>query len=201
MTVRSAWLGLVLLAIGWLSAGCRTPFEPPTRPIANLYPTVYPSTILGEVKPGAVPLRRLGELLQETGLLAPLTVAGMWRQELETVVRGLAHRGYAEIDARRSDCRVRWVVFRLQTLSTGLCLVLEAGGDDMSPAARYFGIDTAAAPKVADRTDIYGRRSLLQTWTTTGDRGEGTIRRVCRTDGLLLYWEIEARIPTATWTP
>ena len=38
-------------------------------------------------------------------------MAGLTEAELATVVRSLAHRGYAELDARRTKSQVRWVAF------------------------------------------------------------------------------------------
>jgi hypothetical protein len=76
-----------------------------------MYPTLMPGTQLRELKAVEVTVAVLRENLKTLGLWEPLVAAGLTETELTTVVRSLAHRGYAELDARRTQSQVRWVAF------------------------------------------------------------------------------------------
>ncbi|MBO4619190.1 MAG: hypothetical protein J5654_03695 [Victivallales bacterium] len=95
-----------------LLSGCVDPgYQPPQRPLAYMYPTLMPGTQLQQLKSVEVTVALLGEHLKTLGLWEPLVAAGLTDGELTTVVRSLAHRGYAELDARRTKSSVRWVAF------------------------------------------------------------------------------------------
>ena len=92
--------------------GCVDPgYQPPQRPLAYMYPTLMPGTHLQQLKAVEVTVAALGEYLKTLGLWEPLVSAGLTDGELTTVARSLAHRGYAELDARRTKSSVRWVAF------------------------------------------------------------------------------------------
>ena len=92
--------------------GCVDPgYQPPQRPLAYMYPTLMPATQLRQLHSVEVTVAMLQEYLESLGLWEPLVAAGLTEGELATVVRSLSHRGYAELDARRTTSQVRWVAF------------------------------------------------------------------------------------------
>lgn len=189
---RVAMLLLVAGLLGLL-AGCRTPFPPPTVPIANLYPTLHPGSVLDSSCPVPLAERELTALLAHLGLLGPLRAQGMGAAEVPLVVRGLERHGYAELDARRSACPVHWVVLRGVTAAGGTWLVVEAGMTAPAAGAAQYGIDVAAPPaSVLPRIDIYGRRSQVQTWRGAAGESAVEVRRVIAA-GSIPYWELEYR--------
>lgn len=97
-----------ILALFLLLTSC-VGVKAPNRPLAYLYPSMRPMSALATMTPVQCTLPELIALLEKEGLYADLKAAGLLEQELETVRRGLAKRGYAEIDARHTKCRVRTV--------------------------------------------------------------------------------------------
>ncbi|MBN2450417.1 MAG: hypothetical protein JXR77_08505 [Lentisphaeria bacterium] len=187
-------LGMILGVLLW-GAGCRTPVAPPVRPVANLFPTLQPVTVLEGLEPSDVADASLAEMLEEAGVLDPLRHWGLTTAELGTAARGLRRRGYAEIDARRCACPVRWVVLRTLAVTEALReLRVEAGHADVPGIAREYGIDVATEPgERATRHDVYGRGS--EVWSWHGGRGGRacTVRRVYGPAGGTVHWETEIR--------
>lgn len=176
-----------------LLAGCRTPFQPPTVPIANLYPTLNPGSILDRSQPLSVTERELTALLAHLGLLGPLRAYGLGAGEMPLVVRGLERHGYAELDARRSACPLHWVVLRGVAEAGGTWLLLEAGMGVPPVYAPQCGIDVATAPaSVLPRSDIYGRRSQVETWRGLSGESVIEVRRVTPA-ARSAYWELLVR--------
>ena len=97
----------VILVSGCLSSG----HYPPERPVAYMYPSVMRSQNLAMMKPCVTDEAAIEAKLEALGVKAILGQYGMMRTELQTVVRGLRNRGYAEIDCRRTKCPVRFVIF------------------------------------------------------------------------------------------
>lgn len=100
------FLGTILLS-GCISSG----HYPPERPVAYMYPSVMRSQNLAMMKPCMTDEAAIDAKLEALGVKAILEEYGMMRTELQTVVRGLRNRGYAEIDCRRTKCPVRFVIF------------------------------------------------------------------------------------------
>lgn len=95
-----------------LACGCVNPgYQPPQRPLAYMYPTLMPGTQLRQLRAVEVTAATLKEYLEALELWEPLVAAGLTEDELATVVRSLSHRGYAELDARRTTSPVQWVAF------------------------------------------------------------------------------------------
>ncbi|MBQ4479007.1 MAG: hypothetical protein II943_00015 [Victivallales bacterium] len=106
--MRKIFLILIVVCL----AGCVDPgYQPPQRPLAYMYPTLMPGTQLRRLHPVEVTVATLKEYLAALELWEPLVAAGLTESELATVVRSLSHRGYAELDARRTTSQVRWVAF------------------------------------------------------------------------------------------
>ena len=186
---------LLLVAVGLLVAlnGCRTPFEPPTIPLANLYPTLHPGSILDSSKSLRLTEVEVAAVLSQLGLLEPLRAHGLGTVEVPLVSRGLERHGYAELDARRSACPVHWVVLRGVAEAGGTWLVVEAGMESTPGCASACGIDLVAAPvSVRPRTDVYGRRSQVETWRGGVGASPVEVRRVLPS-GRPAYWELEYR--------
>jgi len=103
---------LLLLSTLFLFS-CRT-VQPPSQPVAGLYPTVDISRRLENLKPLSCSQEQLRSALQSIRIWDFLLSAGMKEEELALVSRGLAERGYAEIDARRATSPLSWVCFASQ---------------------------------------------------------------------------------------
>jgi hypothetical protein len=186
---------LFFAVAGLLAAlsACRTPFKPPTVPLANLYPTLHPSGILDSSRALRLTAGEVTALLVRLELLGPLQAYGMGPGEVPLVVRGLERHGYAELDARRSASPVHWVVLRGVVEAGETCLLLEAGLAAPPAGATPWGIDVAAPPAtVLSRTDIYGRRSQVETWRGVADKAPVEVRRVIPA-GRPRYWELAYR--------
>lgn len=93
---------LPLLCLLLLCGGCTTsPYLPPSRPVAGMFPTVVPPLCLQEAVPVPLSPGEVREHLEAENLWAPLLQAGFPQGELALLSRSLTRRGYAEIDARR----------------------------------------------------------------------------------------------------
>lgn len=89
---------------------CRT-IQPPSRPVAGMYPTVDISRRLEDVKAIVVSETQVRQALISIRVWDLLISAGMVEAELSLVCRGLSERGYAEIDARRAASPLHWITF------------------------------------------------------------------------------------------
>lgn len=99
----------LLLALSTLQA-CKT-VQPPTHPVANMFPTVDITAKLEALKPCPITAEQLQKALQSMNIWNILLTAGMPASEVSTLARGLNERGYAEIDARRASSPLLWVSF------------------------------------------------------------------------------------------
>jgi hypothetical protein len=175
--------------------GCRTPVKPLTVPVANLYPTLNPSSILAGARSVKVAEGDLSALLAHLGALGPLKAHGMGPGEMPLVLRGLERHGYAEIDARRTPCPVRWVVLRGITEESQPRLVVEIGFTSAPSAAEESGINLTRPGTLAPpRRDAYGRVSLIEAWRSHTERADIEVRHISPPGGGE-YWELEYRIP------
>ena len=100
---------LLLISVLFLFS-CRT-VQPPSQPVAGLYPTVDISRRLEDMKTLSCSEEQLRVALQSIRIWDFLLVAGMKEEELSLVRRGLAERGYAEIDSRRAGGPLHWIIF------------------------------------------------------------------------------------------
>ncbi|MFA6816722.1 MAG: hypothetical protein WCS73_10565 [Lentisphaeria bacterium] len=101
----------VFLFLLFLGTSCRTVL-PPVSPVANLYPVVEHPAVLNHSEPFVVTEKKIQNILRESGLYEYLEKANMPPFELSIVCRALKHRGYAELDARRSNSPLHWISFR-----------------------------------------------------------------------------------------
>jgi hypothetical protein len=190
-----------LAAAAFLWVGCRTPFKPATVPVANLYPTLNPSGILATTRPLVLSGGEASALLAHLGALGPLRAHGMGSGELPLVLRGLERHGYAELDARRTTCPVRWVVLRCVEEADRPLLVVEVGSVAPPAAAAHYGLDLGRpAAATGTRSDAYGRVSRVETWIAVSDQPVVQARRITA-PGQAEYWELEYRAPVQVTVP
>jgi DNA-binding protein H-NS len=184
---------LFLLAVG---LGCRSAREAP--PLAFMFPTLYSPRILEDVTPTPTSAKNVESILRRFGLARDLRDAGMADRELEVIARGLSNRGYAELDARRADGRVRWVSFRGKTPNgQGKPVLVVTAGYWLRPGdLSRFGIDTRAnQPVRSERRDPYGVPQTVDTWTGTGSASPVLRRVLDAFSGDLSHWELEVTVP------
>ncbi|MFA6721618.1 MAG: hypothetical protein WCR92_09435 [Candidatus Cloacimonadaceae bacterium] len=100
---------LPLLVVCLLFA-CKT-VQPPTYPVANMFPTVDIEAKLESLQPCLINGEQIQNALQNLHLWQILEKAGLPSREMATLTRGLNERGYAEIDARRATSPLIWISF------------------------------------------------------------------------------------------
>lgn len=175
-------LAIVLLL---LFAGCRT-VEPPRRPVAYLFPSVRTMAEVQGMQRYGISLGELTAVLDQIGCGPLLRQAGLLDGELATIVRGLAHRGYSELDARRSPGTIQWLSFG--GLPGGE-LEIVAGFRELPPKGCRAGLDPQRASVVATevRQDAYGRRQVVSSWSADAAQ----LRELRWPDGgPAVYWEM-----------
>ncbi|NMA45814.1 MAG: hypothetical protein GX945_04560 [Lentisphaerae bacterium] len=175
--------GLLLLA------ACHT-VEPPLRPVAYLFPSVRTMAELEGLKAQDIAVADLAALLDEAGCGPLLRQVGLLDHELGIVARGLADRGYAELDARRSAGPIPWVTFA--GMSDGR-LEITAAFRHLPPESCRAGINYRQPPReVALGYDRYGRPQMTRTWAA----GHAELRqRQWPKGGPEDYWEMRWLFP------
>ena len=162
MTTRRMIMLPLLGALLVLLAACRT-VEPPQRPVAYLFPSVRTMAEVQGLQAHDIVVADLVALLDEVGCGPLLRQAGMPDYELGTVARGLANRGYAELDARRSPGPILWLSFA--GMGDGR-LEVTAAFRQLPPESCRAGIDHRQPPQAtAQGYDPYGRRQNSRTWS------------------------------------
>ncbi len=189
MTTRRMNMPSLLAALLVLLAACRT-VEPPQRPVAYLFPSVRTMAEVQGLQTHAIAVADLAALLDEVGCGPLLRQAGMLDYELGTVARGLANRGYAELDARRSPGPILWVTFA--GMGDGR-LEITAAFRQLPPESCRAGIDHRLPPQAtAQGHDAYGRRQNTRTWSA----GNAELRQRQWPDGGPEdYWEMRWLFP------
>jgi len=199
MMKTALWLfagGLLVL----LSA-CRTPVRPSAVPVANLYPTLHPSAVLESSRPLVLSEGDLSALLAHVGVLGPLRVHGMSAAELSLARRALERHGYAELDARRTTCPVRWVVLRGVAEDGDAALWIEAGLSAPPAAAGQWSIDLRRPPSTVEaRTGRGGSTMAVETWSGSAEPAVVAVRRVGAA-GSAPTWELSYRTPVREAAP
>ena len=104
------YLTLIFVLALILFAGCRT-YQPPERAVAYMFPSLIPGGSLNMLHPQEVSADELTLFLKHNALLELLEDAAFPPDEMQIVCRGLKRRGYAEIDARRSERKLQWMAF------------------------------------------------------------------------------------------
>jgi len=94
-----------------LTGCCDLRYTPPQRPTAGMFPTLLPASELRRFTPVQIDVNELEAHLRELSFWEPLKASHLEQTELSLVVRSLARRGYAELDSRRCDCTIHWVIF------------------------------------------------------------------------------------------
>ncbi|NLF18807.1 MAG: hypothetical protein GX595_16365 [Lentisphaerae bacterium] len=191
MRTTALWLFAGSLLV--LLSACRTPVRPSAVPVANLYPTLHPSAVLESSRPLVLSEGDLSALLAHVGVLGPLRVHGMSAAELSLARRALERHGYAELDARRTACPVRWVVLRGVAEDGGSALSVEAALSAPPAAAGQGSIDLRRPPATVEtRTGRGGSTVTVETWSGTADQAAVAVRRVSPA-GSSPTWELHCR--------
>ena len=174
---KTIFLAAVLVAL----CGCYR-VKPPSRPVAYLYPTVMPMSALESCTARPATPQEVRAILEEATLLPLLEKAGLLPGDLEIMARGLAKRGYAELDARRAPGNLNWVAILFREKG---CHVL--GGFAKKPAAGA-GFDAAildGQAKSRFERDPYGR---VKSITEYPSEQPNALLRLVRLDGKA-HWE------------
>ena len=95
--------GLLLLLSGCSSV------EPPERPVAYVFPTVRSLDSLNGARERQVGTAQIAGWLARAGVYDDLRAAGMLKDELQLLARGLARNGYAELDLRKTPLDMKWL--------------------------------------------------------------------------------------------
>jgi hypothetical protein len=157
-----AELCALLLLFVFALAACHT-VMPPTRPVAYLVPSLRSMADLEELRPQDISPAELAALLATMGCESLLRAAGMPDYELSTIARGLAQRGYAELDARRSAGPILWIAFAGQRDGR---LQIIAAFRQYPPKTCRGEIDlNRPAVRQIRSYDPYGRRQITQIWS------------------------------------
>ncbi len=152
---------MLMCLSGVLVVSCTT-VEPPSRPVGYMVPTVRTGTSLGSLAPREISSQALAICLRTNGCMEPLVNAGMLPHELEIVSRGLASKGYAEIDARNARGLIRWLAF--SSHPNGM-LEIRASFAEQPPAALCGGLSPEQEPdQVTRQSNAFGDVLELSTW-------------------------------------
>lgn len=145
-----------------LAMSCATTVAPPARPVGYMVPTVRTGTSLGSLAPMEISSQALAVCLRNNGCMEHLVNAGMLPHELEIVSRGLASKGYAEIDARNARSLIRWLAF--SSHPNGM-LEIRASFSEQPPTALCGGLSPEREPdQVTRQSNAFGDVLELTTW-------------------------------------
>lgn len=189
-----------------LLTGCRilrSPAPNTAPPVVGMFPTLHGAAYLRTTVPAAATPETVRHMLTVSGI--GLRVGGMAlsERELALIARGLRHRGYAEVDCRRSPGLVRWLVFSAHAASGEgggtPVLSLEAGYWRSPPDGHHPGVCIASDVQQKDVVrDIYGQPRLRSSWD--GRQGDISVR-VSRfsvyPDGAEEHWEVLYTFPAS----
>ena len=181
------WPLFPVLAVAFALTACRT-FRPPEKPVVSLFPTVFPAAVLDACVPASISGTRLRGLLRSFGW----TDVGVGSYEADLISRGLSRRGYAELDARRADIALRWLVFRVeQGDSPGPRLILKAAYSRRPPARHAPGVNAGSRPgETVPGRDPYGYPITITRWENPAIPGVAVRRIVCPSFPTSNRWEV-----------
>ena len=177
ITSRIVYLAFISLIL----CSCHS-VKPPQRPVAYLYPTVMAMSELEDCKARATTPQLARELLEKASVLSLLNAEGMLPGDLEIMARGLTKRGYAELDARRTDGNLQWVA--ILALDHGF-LILCGFRKLPPPAARFDAVISDDQSHTYYEHDTYGR---IRTITKYPSAHSNVILRRVRVNGKT-HWE------------
>mgnify|MGYP000894287247 CR=1 FL=1 len=147
---------LFLLILLFCLYSCQT-YLPPNYPLAGLFPTVDISQRLEDMQSCQVSEEFLKACLDDMALWQILQDAGTNYNALSLLKRGLAERGYAELDARRVKTKIKWITFSCKTDSN--ILEINAAFDKKPPSYTRKNIDLKKAAQET-KTQFVMRNNL-----------------------------------------
>ncbi|MDX9979390.1 MAG: hypothetical protein RBU25_04990 [Lentisphaeria bacterium] len=182
-----------VLALALLACGCQR-FTPPVQPNVSLFPTAFPVRILDQSAATELPVSSLRQVFEHTGWADGLGSFGLSESNAALLARGLRQRGYAELDARRAEGSIRWIVLRV--LPGNQALLATAGYEHRPPNAHLAGTNLTQPPAESTRTDAYNYPIKVQTWQGQRANVPMTVEHVRPVvTGREEYWEIRHLIP------
>lgn len=183
----------LILALVLLVCGCQR-FTPPLQPNVSLFPTAFPVRILDQSAPTELPVVGLRQMFEHTGWEDGLGSFGLSESNADLIARGLRQRGYAELDARRTEGSIRWIVLRV--LPGNHTLLATAGYERRPPANHLAGTSLAQPALVSTRFDAYNYPINVHTWQGLRANVPMTVEHVLpAVKGREEYWEIRHLIP------
>ncbi len=184
---------LLVLALGLLVCGCQR-FTPPLQPNVSLFPTAFPVRILDQSAATELPVASLRQVFEHTGWEDGLGSFGLSESNADLIARGLRQRGYAELDARRTEGAIRWIVLRV--LPGNQTLLATAGYEHRPPKAHLAGTDLSQPPAESTRADAYNYPINVRSWQGRRTNVPMTVEHVQPVvKGRGEYWEIRHLIP------
>ncbi|MBO4512972.1 MAG: hypothetical protein J5746_09405 [Victivallales bacterium] len=97
------------LALALCFCGCNG-VQMPQRPLAYMYPSLMPMSALKSFHGRNITSEEVKSLFEKAGLNQTLVAYGFLDSDYAILARGLAARGYAEIDARHcKKCPFKWL--------------------------------------------------------------------------------------------
>lgn len=164
--------------------------KPPERPVAYMYPMLVKMSEIADCKPTIASPDNVKSLLAQAHLLEPLMAAGLRNVDLGILARGLAKHGYAEIDARRAACPVRWASIAFRAGAA----IIRSGFKELPPDECRFGIkpDDSSARQTIERGS-YGQSIYVKTWSIPGTRA--FLKKLASPHNDSRHWEIIVTLP------
>lgn len=182
-----------ILALALLACGCQR-FTPPLQPNVSLFPTAFPVRILDQSAATELPVASLRQVFAHTGWEDGLGSFGLSESNAELLARGLRQRGYAELDARRTEGSIRWIVLRV--LPGNQALLATAGYERRPPKAHLAGTELTQPAQVNTRFDAYNYPITVHSWQGLRANVPMTVEHVMPVvKGREEYWEIRHLIP------
>lgn len=189
----SRWLTALVVCV--CVAGCRRP-GPPQRPMALLFPTVYPATVLDNARPVSCTVADIRATLTAAGLDHAAWIRTMPHDQFEVLARGLRERGYAEVDGRRVGESLVWVTFRGTVLGAEdtPALVVTSGYRQVppGPVSAPLMLREGNAEMITE-FDPYGHLREVVEWGPGPEPERVSVRRFLSEEALV--WVVRRVVP------
>lgn len=174
------------VVIAGLFCGCST-VEPPTRPVAYVFPTVRSLDSLSAIEERDVTEEQVRGWLARSGVYNELLHSGLQDEDCQLLVRGLVRGGYSELDARKAALSLKWL--SISCLSDGRVELLIGYDHDHGhtmhagmvklPKPPYETIRSCRMPKLTVGTVWYG---------AAGETEREYVEMLSAADGHPAFW-------------
>ncbi len=127
------------LAIALCICGCAG-VQRPQRPLAYMYPSLMPMSALKAFHGRNTTSEQVKSLFEKAGLNQTLMAYGFLNSDYAILARGLAARGYAEIDARHcKKCPFKWLYISFRENEAQIVLRPNRPGSSISQSGFVTG--------------------------------------------------------------